>query len=272
MERKSEDPGASEGVGKSYGTSIWRADSAIGHHTRTKDGPKIDSATEVNPQTGCFEYYGICLRRSPSHSNVALTTSVGETSNFVIAKSLARRLQHCGVHVDPSPRSQDDRQVHVGAETDRLGLHTMLDSYDLVMPHNTAVRRYRTLQRDIADGHLENFLATIHIYLPIFVIQTFRAKYSRLRDLFGSNLLFTSPRENQVQQQSLCLLYAVLALGALYADDEDSSSWASWCFAEAQELIGRLFDAVSLELVQAGMLMVNRSLLTQSLGSVLTLI
>ncbi|OJJ82586.1 uncharacterized protein ASPGLDRAFT_59563 [Aspergillus glaucus CBS 516.65] len=204
-----------------------------------KDGPKISSVTEVNPQTGCFEYYG-------------------ETSNFFIAKSLARRLQHCADHIYPSSRDQDDAQARVGnwsAETDKLGLHTMLDSYDLVMPHNTAIRRYQTLQKDVADRHLENFFATIHIYFPIFDIPRFRAKYSRLRDLFGSNLLFTSPRENQVQQQSLCLLYAVLALGALYADDDDSSSWASWYFSEAQELLGRLFDAVSLELVQAGMFM-----------------
>lgn len=196
----------------------------------------------------------------PVRLNDVLTTPVGETSNFVMAKSLARRLQHCADHVDPSSRDQDDGQVRVGdssVETDKLGLHTMLDSYDLVMPHNTAIRRYRTLQKDVADRHLENFFATIHIYFPIFDIPRFRAKYSRLRDLFGSNLLFTS---NQVQQQSLCLLYAVLALGALYADDDDSSFWASWYFSEAQELLGRLFDAISLELVQAGMFMVRSSL------------
>ncbi|KAJ5662653.1 uncharacterized protein N7477_010269 [Penicillium maclennaniae] len=131
----------------------------------------------------------------------------------------------------------------------------MLDSYDLVMPHNVAIRQYRTLQEDVADRHSENFFATIHTYFPIFDIPRFRAKYSRLSNLFGSNLLFAPPRENQAQQQSLCLLYAVLALGALYADDDDSSSWASWYFSEAQELLGRLFDAVSLELVQAGMFM-----------------
>ena len=142
----------------------------------------------------------------------------------------------------------------------------MLDSYDLVMPHNLAIRKYRTLQKDVADLHLENFFATIHVYFPIFDVPKFRAKYSRLRDLFGSNLLFASPRENQVQQQSLCLLYSVLALGALYAEGDVSSSWASWYFSEAQELLGRLFDAVSLELVQAGMFMVEFCRLQASLN------
>lgn len=191
-----------------------------------------------------------------------ITTPVGETSNIVIAKSLARRLEHCADHIDSSSHDHDDGQVRArdwSAETDKLGMHTMLDSYDLVMPHNTAIRRYRTLQKHVADRHLENFFATIHIYFPIFDIPTFRAKYARLRDLFDSNLLFTSSSENQVQQQTLCLLYAVLALGVLYSDDDDSLSWASWYFSEAQELFGRLFDAVSLELVQAGMFMVGSS-------------
>lgn len=189
-----------------------------------------------------------------------LMLPAGETSNFVIANSLARRLQHRLHNSDQSSRIREEGRVQVEGQdrgANGLGLQTMLDAYDFVMPHNTAVRRYRTLQRHVADGHLTNFFNTIHIYFPIFETSRFRAKYSRLAELFGSNLLFTSPRENQVQQQSLCLVYAVLALGALYADDEDSSSWACWYFGEAQELLGRLFDAVSLELVQAAMFMVR---------------
>ncbi|OBT81483.1 hypothetical protein VE02_09266, partial [Pseudogymnoascus sp. 03VT05] len=87
-------------------------------------------------------------------------------------------------------------------------------------------------------------------------MSSFRAKYARLRELFSSNRRFGHHNDDQVQQQSFCLLYAVLALGALYSSDvEDSSSWAAWYFSEAQEIIGRLFDAVNLELVQAAMFM-----------------
>jgi hypothetical protein len=50
----------------------------------------------------------------------------------------------------------------------------------------------------------------------------------------------------------MCLLYAVLALGALYENDQaDSSAWASWYFAEAQSMLGRLLDANNLALIQA---------------------
>jgi hypothetical protein len=50
----------------------------------------------------------------------------------------------------------------------------------------------------------------------------------------------------------------VLALGALYEDEhEDSSSWASWYFAEAQEMLGRLLMASNIQLVQASTLLVG---------------
>lgn len=103
-------------------------------------------------------------------------------------------------------------------------------------------------------------------------MSSFRAKYARWRELFSSNRRFGHHNDDQVQQQSFCLLYAVLALGALYSSsEEDSSSWAAWYFSEAQEIIGRLFDAVNLELVQAAMFMVGRistSRLTEAYTSV----
>jgi hypothetical protein len=94
----------------------------------------------------------------------------------------------------------------------------------------------------------------------MFDASNFRQRYTTLRSLFGDHRLFVPTQQNPNQQQFLCLLHAVLALGALYEDErEDSSSWASWYFAEAQEMLGRLIDAVNLELVQAAMLMVCRS-------------
>jgi hypothetical protein len=164
---------------------------------------------------------------------------------------------------DDSLSSHHEEQQHGsqtqdgGSSVDVPGLQTLIDAYDYVMPLNSPIRRYRCLQQDVADRHLDNFFATIHTYFPIFDVSNLRARYSRLRESFGSNLLYASAGESQGQQQSLCLIYAILALGALYAADEDSSSWAAWYFSEAQELLGRLFDAVNLQLVQAGMFMVS---------------
>ena len=125
------------------------------------------------------------------------------------------------------------------------------------MPANATFRQHRSLQRDVADRHLTSFFRTIHIFLPLFDASNFKEKYAALRPLFGDHRLFIPTQQNPNQQQCLCLLYSVFALGALYEDGkEDSSIWASWYFAEAQEMLGRLMDAVNLELVQAAMLMV----------------
>lgn len=170
--------------------------------------------------------------------------------------------------VDPSAVSSTSRQKTAHAQasprpSDALGLETLIDSHDYVMPLSTPIRHYRSLQKDVADRHLESFVSTIHIYFPIFDISAFRTKYARLRELFGSPLLLAPHLDAQVPQQSLCLLYAILALGALYSDDgADNSSWAAWYFYEAQDFMGRMFDAVNLELVQAAMYLVRCRTLT----------
>ncbi|EXJ71188.1 uncharacterized protein A1O5_06182 [Cladophialophora psammophila CBS 110553] len=140
-------------------------------------------------------------------------------------------------------------------EYDNLGLDDLTGFCDYVAPPN-ALRHHRRLRASVADRHLEMFFDTIHIFLPIFDREAFRTRYSALRPLFGDNRLFLPSPEYPKSQQFLCLLYAVLALGALYEDEqEDSSSWASWYFAEAQDSLGHLLDAANLELVQAAMLM-----------------
>lgn len=206
------------------------------------------------------------LHREPTAVSIRTDDIAGETSSFVVASSLGKRLNRfneddssvsASRRENPQQGPQTEDRV---SSTDVPGLQTLLDTYDYVMPLNTPIRRYRSLQQDVADRHLDNFFATIHVYFPIFDISGFRAKYARLRELFGSNLLHAPNGDSQGQQQSLCLLYAILALGALYAADEDSSSWATWYFSEAQELLGRLYDAVNLQLVQAAMFMVFRAI------------
>jgi hypothetical protein len=126
------------------------------------------------------------------------------------------------------------------------------------MPSNTTVRQQYRLRGHITDRHVESFFHTIHNFLPILDVNRFRAKYGELRRHFDGNQLFTLNRGDQNISQFLCLLYAVLALGAQYENDkEDSLLWASWYFAETQKLLARLLDAVTLELVQAAMFMVG---------------
>lgn len=142
-------------------------------------------------------------------------------------------------------------------QSESLGLNGLTGFCDFVVP-SSAFRHHRGLRANIADRHLRNFFRTIHILLPIFNINSFYAKYRALRPLFGDNCLLLPCHESSGRQQFLCLLHTVLALGALYEDEqEDSSVWASWYFAEAQELLGHLLDAANLELVQAAMLLVR---------------
>lgn len=199
----------------------------------------------------------------------------GETSNFVVASSLFQRLNKVAETTTPfhlpskSPTDVSQAQTGISSSPDALGLQSLLDSDDFIMPLNMPSRRYRALQKEVADRHVDNFFATIYIFFPIFDMSSFRTKYARLRALFGSNRLFASQGDSHLQPQTLCLLYTVLALGAQYADDDDNddnSSWAAWYFSEAEELLGRLFDAVTLELVQAVMFMVRS--LGRSFGTI----
>lgn len=181
-----------------------------------------------------------------------------------MASSLSKRINQLEEDAGLSPkrvcstsRSQNTGPSSTSPRSENLGLDELLGFHDYIIPANTPFRPHRCLQREVADRHLDSFFRTVHVFLPIFNISTFRERYTKLESLLGDNRLFVPRQENLNQQQFVCLLHVVLALGALYEDErEDSSSWASWYFAEAQEMLGRLFDAVSLELVQAAMLMV----------------
>ncbi|KAJ4399549.1 hypothetical protein N0V91_009374 [Didymella pomorum] len=132
-----------------------------------------------------------------------------------------------------------------------LDLDELTSFCDYIVPPH-ALRGNRRLQVHIADRHLENFFRTIHIFLPILEKSRFKQKYDALRKVFGDKRLVFATSEDPNRPQFVCLLHAILALGALYEDDQDDSSmWASWYFAEAQSLLGRLLDASNLELTQA---------------------
>lgn len=132
-----------------------------------------------------------------------------------------------------------------------LDLDELTSFCDYIIPPH-ALRGNRRLQVHIADRHLENFFRTIHIFLPMLDKSRFKQKYNSLRKDFGDKRLVFATTEDPNRPQFVCLLYAILALGALYEDDQDDSSmWASWYFAEAQNMLGRLLDASNLELTQA---------------------
>jgi hypothetical protein len=132
-----------------------------------------------------------------------------------------------------------------------LDLDELTSFCDYIIPPH-ALRGDRRLQVHIADRHLENFFRTIHIFLPVLNKSRFKEKYNSLRKIFGDKRLVFATTEDPNRPQFVCLLHSLLALGALYEDDQDDSSmWASWYFAEAQNMLGRLLDASNLELTQA---------------------
>ncbi|KAH7109204.1 fungal-specific transcription factor domain-containing protein [Dactylonectria macrodidyma] len=203
---------------------------------------RSSGVAQLNQQTECFEYYG-------------------QTSTFMIASSLGKRLRQLEDASDSSApakqrlhHSNPERLASRDESSRSLGLDELTGFCDYVIPLN-ALRSDRYLRDNIADRHIDSFFQTIHVLLPILDPVAFRARYGSLRQLFGDRRLFLATTDDPRRPQFACLLYAVLALGALYEDEqEDSSSWASWYFAEAQDMLGRLLNASNLQLVQATLL------------------
>ncbi|CAH0022521.1 unnamed protein product [Clonostachys rhizophaga] len=204
---------------------------------------RSSGVAQLNQQTGCFEYYG-------------------QTSTFTIASCLGKRLNQPEDVSNDSP-STNDRREHLidGHQPPRskraktLDLDELTSFCDYVVPLHS-LRSDRYLRGNVTDRHVDNFFRAIHILLPILDPVAFKARYGSLRHLFGDRRLFLMTPDDPTRPQFVCLLFSVLALGALYEDEhEDSSSWASWYFAEAQEMLGRLLMASNIQLVQASTLL-----------------
>lgn len=107
------------------------------------------------------------------------------------------------------------------------------------------------LRESIADAHFASFLQTVNETIPVLEPSTLRTSYQE----FWSS----PPSESQTptSRQRQCLIYTVLAVGSIYSKaGPDDAEWASYYFAEAQSLVGTLFNVNSLYTVQAAMLMV----------------
>lgn len=111
-----------------------------------------------------------------------------------------------------------------------------------------------TFQEDLAERHIDCFFDKISDIIPVLNVPDFRsAYYSFLNPGNASPSAPQNPRSRQRQ----CLVYSVLALGALYSEtDRSGPEWAAEYFAKAQGLLGHLVGENCLELVQAAMLMV----------------
>ncbi|EEU33338.1 uncharacterized protein NECHADRAFT_89550 [Fusarium vanettenii 77-13-4] len=140
-----------------------------------------------------------------------------DSSSHLTANKRVRQLDDVLEGNPPAKRRRNDlaagQQPPNDKSSDSLRLEGLTSFCDYVVPLND-LRGDRYLRELIAGRHIDSFFRTIHIFLPILDI--------------------------------------VLALGALYEDKrEDSSSWASWYFAEAQQMLGRLLDSSNIQLVQA---------------------
>ncbi|EXA28691.1 hypothetical protein FOVG_19718 [Fusarium oxysporum f. sp. pisi HDV247] len=204
---------------------------------------RSSGVAQLNEQTGCFEYYG-------------------QTSTFMTASFLDKRVRQLDDVLAGNPPAKRRRNDLAAGQhppndksSDSFGLEGLTSFCDYVVPLKD-LRGDRYLRETIAVRHIGSFFRTIHIFLPILDIGAFRTRYGSLRHLFGDRRLFLATLDDPRRPQFVCLLYAVLALGALYEDErEDSSSWASWYFAEAQEMLGRLLDSSNIQLVQAATLL-----------------
>ncbi|CAI6095980.1 unnamed protein product [Clonostachys chloroleuca] len=206
-------------------------------------GRRSSGVAQLNQQTGCFEYYG-------------------QTSTFTIASCLGKRLNQPEDVSNDSPSTNDRRENSMAGHQPphrkrarNLDLDELTSFCDYVVPLH-GLRNDRCLRGNITDRHVDNFFRAIHVLLPILDPAAFKARYGSLRHLFGDRRLFLTTADDPTRPQFVCLLFSVLALGALYEDEhEDSSSWASWYFAEAQEMLGRLLMASNIQLVQASTLL-----------------
>ncbi|KAI8406577.1 hypothetical protein FOFC_14047 [Fusarium oxysporum] len=197
---------------------------------------RSSGVAQLNQQTGCFEYYGQ-FSTKPSNVILVISSVPGQTSTFTIASCLGKRLRQLedvpddDSSIRPTTRRRNNSDPEHQTSRDKSSKGLVLDELpgfcDYVVPLN-ALRSDRYLLEKVADRHTNSFFKTIHFLLPILSPVAFETRYKALRQLFGDRRLSLATLDDPTRPQFVCLMYAVLALGALYEDEqEDSSSWAS---------------------------------------------
>jgi Fungal specific transcription factor domain len=123
------------------------------------------------------------------------------------------------------------------------------EDYTPLKPHTPVMDNINI--KPTADRHLSNFFATVHTLLPVLHEASFRALYEN----FWSRMTCQggSPRsEGNLRRATSPLVYAVLALGALYEDGyDDHVLWAKEWFAKAREGIDHAAEECCFEICLA---------------------
>lgn len=192
--------------------------------------PWFESVTTLNTSTCSVEFYG-------------------STSILALARFLGNRLREFeGEHHIHEPPS---KKPVPAMKTSSLELDGLFEHNDFIpIPWQPQTRRWK-LREDVANAHVRSFFDTIHDFLPVLDVDSFMSAY---RAFWDAPPLDT---ESLASQQRQCLVYSVLAMGALKSDSgSNNAEWAASYFSEAQEVLGKLFDAVSIETVQAALFMV----------------
>lgn len=212
----------------------WASTHATGENSARILEPRFEAVTTFNTSTSSVEFYGV-------------------TSTFAFARSLNKSL------------AEFERQEESGgwpSKRPRLsvsGPEAVECSFDWMAEDNTHAptdshRQRWKLREHIANAHAENFFGTVHNILPVLDPEVFWAGYHKFWNSPPSEV------ETVTSRQWQCLIYSVLAMGAMYSNTgANEAEWAANYFAEAQELLGNLFSATCLETVQATIFMVPLS-------------
>lgn len=205
---------------------------SLGGNTTLTPAPRFEAVTKLNTNTGSVEFYG-------------------STSTFALTRFLNERLQEFEKQGDDRPPpNKRPRLLVQGSAENECELDGIFENNAFVPGTSQQARKWQ-LRGDVANAHIHNFFNTIHTFLPVLDPEAFWQRYHKF---------WASPpseSETIASQQWQCLMYAVLAMGALYANTgANNTEWAANYFAEAQDLLGKLFDAISIETVQAATIMV----------------
>jgi hypothetical protein len=209
------------------------------------------TAVALIDESRTSEYYGMAhfLR-----SNVP-----GATSTYAFASNLysaaTSPVTTFQKYTVKSPDATRGRTVSIDALLEAPNPATAsTEDYTPLKPHTPVIDNINV--KPTADRHLANYFATVHVLIPVLHEGSFRALYEN----FWSRMACQggSPRTETNRKATSPLVYAVLALGALYEDGyDDHVLWAKEWFAKAREGVNHGAEECCFEICLAIFLLVH---------------